>query len=126
MPASSMTVWTSSVPFPAFAVTTQTDQCAAGVPVVLPHARLAEKIRAARVNKERSLQLQEKAQLAAQEAEYNKVYDTVSGHASTMAHQRQRRHAFGCSATPQLPAVACSSGCYKCGQGECRALKNRA
>lgn len=42
--------------------------------------RLAEKIRAARVNKERSLQLQEKAQIAAQEAEYDKVYDTV-GHA---------------------------------------------
>lgn len=42
-----------------------------------PPCRLAEKIRAARVNKERALQLQEKAQLAAQEAEYNKVYDTV-------------------------------------------------
>lgn len=41
-------------------------------------SRLAEKLRAARVNKERALQLQEKAQLAAQEAEYDKVYDTVS------------------------------------------------
>ena len=41
------------------------------------HNRLAEKIRAARVNKERSLQLQEKARLTAQEAEYDKVYDTV-------------------------------------------------
>lgn len=35
-------------------------------------------IRTARVNKERALQLQEKAQIAAQEAEYDKVYDTVS------------------------------------------------
>jgi hypothetical protein len=49
-----------------------------------PCCRLAEKIRAARVNKERSLQLQEKAQIAAQEAEYDKVYDTV-GHAMTQA-----------------------------------------
>lgn len=39
--------------------------------------RLAEKIRAARVNKERAMQLQEKAQLAAQEAEYDHVYDKV-------------------------------------------------
>lgn len=39
--------------------------------------RLAEKIRAARVNKERALQLKEKAQLAAQEEEYDKVYDKV-------------------------------------------------
>jgi hypothetical protein len=39
--------------------------------------RLAEKIRAARVNKERSLQLQEKAALVAQEAEYDRVYDKV-------------------------------------------------
>jgi hypothetical protein len=48
--------------------------------VCRPHTRhrLAEKIRAARVNKERSLQLQEKARLTAQEAEYDKTYDTVS------------------------------------------------
>lgn len=39
--------------------------------------RLAKKIRAARVNKERALQLQEKASLAAQEAEYDKAYDTM-------------------------------------------------
>eukprot|EP00877_Chromochloris_zofingiensis_P008487 jgi/Chrzof1/3892/Cz13g12110.t1 len=38
---------------------------------------LAKKIRAARVNKERALQLQEKASLAAQEAEYDKAYDTM-------------------------------------------------
>lgn len=51
-----------------------------------PHAccRLSEKIRAARVNKERALQLQEKAHLAAQEAEYDKVYDTVGENASTV------------------------------------------
>jgi hypothetical protein len=47
--------------------------------------RLAEKIRAARVNKERSLQLQEKAALAAQEAEHDRVYDKVSG-------SKQRTH----------------------------------
>lgn len=47
--------------------------------------RLAEKIRAARVNKERSLQLQEKAALVAQEAEYDRVYDKVS---SNRFHQR--------------------------------------
>lgn len=41
--------------------------------------RLAEKIRAARVNKERALQLQEKTQLQAAEAEYDKVYDKVLG-----------------------------------------------
>jgi hypothetical protein len=47
--------------------------------------RLAEKIRAARVNKERSLQLQEKAALAAQEAEYDRVYDKVSTICSSTA-----------------------------------------
>jgi hypothetical protein len=49
--------------------------------------RLAEKIRAARVNKERSLQLQEKAALAAQEAEYDKVYDKVSSEPAIAQHQ---------------------------------------
>lgn len=51
--------------------------------------RLAEKIRAARVNKERALQLQEKAQLAAQEAEYDKVYDTVRVCALSSPPKRQ-------------------------------------
>lgn len=36
------------------------------------------------MNKERALQLQEKAHLAAQEAEYDKVYDTVGEAASTV------------------------------------------
>jgi hypothetical protein len=40
---------------------------------------LAEKIRLARVNKERQLQLQEKAELARQEKEYDKLYDEVIG-----------------------------------------------
>lgn len=39
--------------------------------------RLAEKIRLARVAKERQLQLQEKAQLAAQEAQYERTFDQV-------------------------------------------------
>ena len=60
--------------------------------------RLAEKIRAARVNKERSLQLQEKAQLAAQAAEYDKLYDTVSG--------VQGVRAAACPAS--WPACSCS------------------
>lgn len=51
-----------------------------------PACRLAEKIRAARVNKERALQLQEKAQIAAQEAEYDKVYDTVSSRTQHTVH----------------------------------------
>ena len=43
-----------------------------------PHhiRRLAEKIRVAKVAKERSLQLQEKAQIRVQQAEYNTAFDT--------------------------------------------------
>jgi hypothetical protein len=69
-------------------VVMQTDQVSCCPARVLLHARLAEKIRAARVNKERSLQLQEKAQLAAQEKEYDKVYDTVSDRTATMQEDR--------------------------------------
>ncbi|WIA31853.1 hypothetical protein OEZ86_002718 [Tetradesmus obliquus] len=60
---------------------------------------LAEKIRAARVNKERSLQLQEKAALVAQEAEYDRVYDKVmmqqdsEGLAAQQAAEAARREA---------------------------------
>jgi hypothetical protein len=39
--------------------------------------RLAEKLRAARVNKERALQLQQKAKQAAEEAEHHMLYDKV-------------------------------------------------
>jgi hypothetical protein len=42
-----------------------------------PHHRLAEKIRQARVNKERALQVREKEELARQEAEYHRRYDQV-------------------------------------------------
>jgi hypothetical protein len=55
---------------------------------VLRMCRLAEKIRAARVNKERSLQLQEKAALAAQDAEYDKVYDKVSSSQSAITRHQ--------------------------------------
>ena len=41
-----------------------------------PTHRLAEKIRVAKVAKERSLQLQEKAQIRVQQAEYNTAFDT--------------------------------------------------
>lgn len=39
--------------------------------------RLREKLRMARVNKERALQLQERAALVAKEAEYERAFDEV-------------------------------------------------
>lgn len=46
------------------------------MPHHLPTHRLAEKIRVAKVAKERSLQLQEKAQIRVQQAEYNTAFNT--------------------------------------------------
>lgn len=55
-----------------------------------PHrCRLAEKIRMARVQKERELQLREKADIAAQQAQYDKAYDEVRA----VVLRRRLRHA---------------------------------
>ena len=61
--------------------------CSQSTPLL--YCRLAEKIRIAKVTRERALQIQEKAQIKAQDAEYNQ---TFNAYVSEVEAAKEARH----------------------------------
>ncbi len=114
-------------------------------PPTAPTRRLAEKIRAARVNKERAVQLQEKQQMATMQAQYDAAFNTYleANEAAAAAREaefqtrrkeqgvhgrkmleeqideRKVRVGYFMPSSPHLPAfLNCSCHLHTCSTGE--------